>query len=203
MICFRKTLFIFFQMTSLISFSQLDSTAINVGQQVRIHLKKTKTSNEPIKDGIYLQNGFQRFRGKITFHLHDWIQYDQTYLRPNTDSDLKMLFTEGIIYPSLFLGDTSGYGMVIKTPPDSLNDLSKLFFHAFDSITVFITEDKTKTFSAQTTKRFSIWLFKKGFANAEEYFIELTNDLATKSTNIYMFVIGSRITYIRRGGIII
>lgn len=53
-----------------------------------------------------------------------------------------------------------------------------------------------------TIKIFRYWEYRKGFANPQVYFIELTNIAADKSTDMETFIKGAALTFVKDGWII-
>jgi hypothetical protein len=53
------------------------------------------------------------------------------------------------------------------------------------------------------TKRFLIWIYRKGMANPTEWYFELQNIKANEKTNLTEFIENAELTFIKKGTIII
>ena len=168
------------------------------------------------KQFVEFQNSkFERFKGEILVVNEHTIKYDgKSLLITNTNSELIRVFEIGILYPSIFVENR-------ETEPekkDSLNssktnedsviviklsrkDNSKFFFNRSDSLTISDFKESRNYSNSPTKRKFDFLLFYKGFANPTEFSIELTNESATKKTDLKTFIDGASLTYIKRGSI--
>lgn len=126
----------------------------------------------------YKKQTYNRFLGRIKVIDDNYLQFDSLTISVSyTSADLKTIFTEGLLYPTLFGNEDS-----LK-----ITDFRELKY----------VNDKPQY------KRFSFWLFRKWLANPQVYYIELTNNKSIPSTDLREFIKGARLTYFRPGSIII
>lgn len=132
----------------------------------------------------YKKEHHKKYSGTIKSIDNTTFQFDTLTMIVNyTPIELRSIFNQGLLYPSLF-GSESLFG---KEDSLRITDLQELKY-----------VDNGHTF-----KRFSFWLFRKWLANPQVYYVELTNEKATSTTDLRNFIKGSQLTYFRPGGIII
>jgi len=125
----------------------------------------------------YKKENYKRFSGQIITVNANTCQYGYLYFSiPEQADSIKPLFTSGILYPSLFGANASGIGNIKELPFPEL---------------------------PPAIKRFSCWVNRQGFANPVVYVFELTNEQATKQTDLKSFIMGASLTFIKQGTIII
>ncbi len=110
----------------------------------------------------------------------------------------------GIFYPNLIVGNSVA---VIKTKQqlDSLSDSQKVFYNMSrtDRLRISDFEELKSLSKSPKKKRFKFYLYRFGIMNPTIYYIELTNEKATKDFNQIEFMKGCRVTYIEKGSILL
>jgi hypothetical protein len=174
-------------------------TQINSDNQDNYSLRMQITIHEIFKGNISrLDSNTFKFDDKVLFVI-------------NTPYDLSKIVDLGILYPDIIAGTGNANNVEIDT-----ND--------WDSTVIVLEYKKNKTFdsifgsdsltisnlreinSSQNTfkiKKFSFLLFRNGFANPIEYFIELINDKSNKNMDLETFIKGARLINIEKGSILI
>jgi hypothetical protein len=140
----------------------------------------------------YIPQTFERYKGPITRN-GQYYSYGNWVLKIETNvKEWLSIFANGTVYPGIAQSNNT-----------SINASSA---KADTSIISAIEEIHFPTLSP-TRKRLRYWLFSKVFgswiANPTIYFIELTNDNSTKDTDLPTFLNGSRLSFYRRGWLII
>lgn len=126
----------------------------------------------------YKAQNLKKFSGAIKFIDNSSFRFDSLVMDVfYMSSDLKTIFEYGLLYPELFGEEDS-----LK-----ITDFQELKY----------VNDKPQH------KRFSFWLFRTWVANPQVYYIELTNDNATPTTDIRQFIKGAQLTYFKPGSFII
>jgi hypothetical protein len=159
---------------------------------------------EKLFEEKYTKQNYKRFTGEIVVVDKNHIRFGNKVLRAYFSPDLKSIFTQGIFYPQIITGDS-------VTPKKSekelrkMTDVQKLFYNMTQNDTLAIGEFEELKFlsTSPTIKRFRFWEYRKGFANPQVYFIELTNTTADKSTDLTTFINGATLTFVKDGWIII
>jgi hypothetical protein len=132
----------------------------------------------------YKKQYYKKYSGTIKSANKVMFQFDSLTMTVNYIlSELRSIFSEGLLYPSLF-GSMSLFG---KEDSLRITDLQELKY----------------VDNGPTYKRFSFWLFRKWLANPQVYYFELTNEKANWTTGLKDFIKGSQLTYFRPGGIIL
>lgn len=125
----------------------------------------------------YKKEEHSRYGKQIIAVNANTYQYGYQYFSiPELADSIKPLFTSGILYSSLFGANASGIGNIEELPFPEL---------------------------PPAIKRFSCWVNSQGFANPVVYVFELTNEQATKQTDLKSFIMGASLTFIKQGTIII
>jgi hypothetical protein len=126
----------------------------------------------------YKKQHYKRYSGTVKTINNLTFQFDTLTMIVNyTPTELRSIFGQGILCPSLFGSE--------------------------DSLRITDLQELKYVNNGPTYKRFSLWLFRKWLANPQVYYFELTNEKATITTNLKDFIKGSQLTYFRPGGIII
>jgi hypothetical protein len=90
---------------------------------------------------------------------------------------------------------------------DSLTDVQKIFKNPFQTDTLYIYPGSIEELKfleiSPRVKRFRFWLRLNGIANPFVYLFELTNENATKQTDIENFIKGASLTFFKQGWIVI
>lgn len=92
-----------------------------------------------------------------------------------------------------------------KIELESLSPSQRYFYELKrgDSYTVSNLEKVTFLSNSPQVKRFRFWLFRPHDMNAQVYLFELSNETATKSTDLGEFIKNSKLTFLKDGWIII
>ncbi len=123
----------------------------------------------------YQAQRFEKFTQPIIVR-GDTLFFDQERILVDSDYPFKSIFTKGLLYPSII--DTRGTSIIGLEELAFLNPSPK-------------------------QKRFRFWLFRKGFANPQVYFFELTNEKATDKTGLSDFIDGSSLSFLKGAWIVI
>jgi hypothetical protein len=129
----------------------------------------------------YVPQHFDKFTGLIHCDINDCLFNHIRLTLAITLPELQTIFSSGLFYPDLIPG---------RICPG-------------DSLIISSLEELPFAENGSAVKRFRFWLFENCLANPTVYFIELTNDQAKKGEEISSFVKGARLTFVRKGWIII
>jgi hypothetical protein len=125
----------------------------------------------------YKKQFFEKYKGAIRTLDENHISYGKALIEIyNCDKKLKPIFTNGLFYPQ-----------ILKT----------------DTLQISVLEEQTFLSNSPKIKRFKFWLYTKGLLNPTVYFIELTNNKATKNSSLIDFFKGSRLTFAKKAWLII
>lgn len=126
----------------------------------------------------YKKQYHKKYAGKVKPVNNITFQFDSlTLIVRYAQAELKTIFGQGILYPSLFGNE--------------------------DSLRITDLQELKYVSNGSACKRFSLWLFRKWLANPQVYYFELTNETAVTVTGLKEFIKGSRLTYFNPGGIIL
>ena len=160
-------------------------------------LKNIREQENPRVAKIFSQN-YMRFDGKILIVNENTIKYDdEVLLIYNTSNELKAIFEKGIFYPSIITGPVKK-GLSRKEELDSTMKILRN-----DSLSISDFEEQNNFGGSPKEKKFKFLLFSKGLMNPTVYYIELTNDNATRETDLKTFINGARLTLVTKGSILI
>ncbi len=123
----------------------------------------------------YKFSSYSRYSGKIT-EEDNTIYFASSTIQCDCGVDLKPVFTEGILYPE-----------ILGMERFKINNLEELHF--------LNTSSKIK--------RFRFWLWNNQLINPQVYFFELQNNDATEFTPIEVFLKGAKLTFLKKGWLII
>jgi len=154
----------------------------------------------------YSEQEHEKFGGAISVESNSIIKFDNKTLNIwAIDPILLKIFTNGILYPQLIIGDEKNRLPQSKAELDSLCGSERLAYFLAKNDSLKISDFKELKFLSITPKkkRFTFWVYNSGFMNPQVYFIELTNKKATKKTNMDAFINGSQLTYLKAGWLII
>ena len=151
----------------------------------------------------YKKENYKRFTGDITVIDKSHIRFGNKILRGYFPPELKSIFTQGIFYPQNISGDSVA-PKKSNEEISRMNDGQRVFYNMTQNDTLIIGNFEELKFlsKSSTTKRFRYWEYRKGFANPQVYFIELTNTAADKSTDMETFIKGATLTFVKDGWII-
>lgn len=160
----------------------------------------------------------ERFKGKIEVIDSSVIKYDDKTLSfRSLDSNIKLLFTIGILYPEVInqalqvaiTKDGKAVNKIDLKPtkkprkPKKSNSTVLVDFFGTDNLSFGNFEELYYLEDTFNKKRFTFWLSRKNLMNPTVYYFELTNDIATKETSIEDFIKGANLTVLREGEVII
>lgn len=153
----------------------------------------------------YKKQDYTKFNGKIEIISDDKIKFGNKNLIVYCPKEYLSIFTTGIFYPQLILGDTENNKILSNEEQVKLSSEERFKYNLNRNDTFRISAFEELTFLTKSpkTKRFRFWNFRPGFANPQVYFIELTNEKATKKTLLQEFIQNAQLTFIKAGHIII
>jgi len=151
----------------------------------------------------YKKENYKRFAGEIKVIDKNHIRFGNKILRGYFSPELKSIFTQGIFYPQIITGDS----VAPKKSNEELikmTDGQRVFYNMTENDTLVIGEFKELKFlsKSHTVKRFRFWEYQEWSANPQVYFIELTNTVADKSTEMETFIKGATLTFVKGGWVI-
>jgi hypothetical protein len=174
------------------------------GQNENLNQTKYQFAKK-VFENEYLKTTYEKFGGKIVIENETTIKYDEKTLNiPNLNAELKLIFTNGIFYPNIVTGNQIAE---IKTE-EELNKMpqnEKVFYNMTRTDYLRIGNfDELKLLNPNCqTKRFLIWIYRKGMANPTEWYFELQNNKANEKTKLSEFMENAELTFIKKGTIII
>ncbi len=173
-------------------FSQRDSLLKVIDEQVRKDLKK---ESRDVNKGIYIQEGFPRYKGDIRSSGDTAIKYDDVILIIyNQRAAYRSLFEKGIFYPSILTGNISGRDWE-KERGIQITNRNRLF--DFTKLSIGDFEEIKSLQNSSTVKRIRFWVFRPVFVNPWEYIMDLENSSATEGTDFKTFIEGCKLIYIK------
>lgn len=153
----------------------------------------------------YSKSNFEKFKGKIEPVNKNTIKFDEkTLIIPNLKEEFKFIFTNGIFHPNIIFGNHITK-LKTKEELDKMNSNEKMFYNMSrtDSLTIGNFEELSLLNPNHKNKRFLVWIYTKGMMNPTEYYIELQNKKARRKTKLYDFIKNSKLTFCKKGTIII
>ena len=125
-------------------------------------------------------------------------------MKVSLSEGLKVLLENGIFYPNIITGNSETV-FKIKQQLDSLSDSQKAFYNMSrtDSLRISDFEELKSLSKSHKQKRFKFYLYRLGMMNPTIYYIELTNEKATKDFSLLEFMKECRVTYIEKGSILL
>jgi hypothetical protein len=153
----------------------------------------------------YLKTAYEKFDGKIIIVNDFTIKYDEKTLNiPNLEEEYKLIFTKGIFYPNIVMGNEIAE-IKTKAEIDKMTKDEKIFYNMTrtDSLTIGAFDELPLLNPNVKTKRFLIWIFRNGEMNPTEWYFELQNANATKETELKEFIKKAKLTFCKSGTIII
>jgi hypothetical protein len=127
----------------------------------------------------YIKAKYKRFDSKIVVNGNSYEFKDKTLEVTNTTQELRAIFSNGILFPSLFEIEFI------------LSGTKQIGISGLEEVSFLSNNPKYK--------RFKFSSHRKGFLNPTIYFFELTNKSATKNTDILTFINGSTLTFFKDG----
>jgi len=154
----------------------------------------------------YTLQAYNKFSGTTLVKDKSTIKFDnKTLIIWGFEPELLKIFTDGIFYPQLLLGNMSNTPEKSKSELDALSEGERLMYFLTKNDTLKISDFEELKFlsTTPTVKRFRFWKFTPGFINPQVYFIELTNKNATEKTDLSIFIKGAKLTFMKDGWLII
>jgi hypothetical protein len=144
----------------------------------------------------YLHQSYDRYSGVITIVDNDTYKYeDEVLMVYNTCPSLKTIFQKGIFYPGIITG-------TVKKGLDRKQELDSMLFRN-DSLTISDLQELRFLRKSPNSRFFRFWLYSKSMFNPTVCVIELTNDSATKKTELVTFIKESKLTFFKEGWLIL
>jgi hypothetical protein len=160
---------------------------------------------EEIFQTKYHQMSFEKFKGEIKMIDKHTFRFDEKILQiDQIDEENKLIFLNGIFYPNIITGNAVAQ-IKSKAEINSLTSQQRIIYNIIRTDSLYISNfNEIKYLNPDyRTKRFVFWLFKKGTMNPTEYYLELTNEEATKSTSIEDFIKNAVLSFFYKGSLII
>jgi len=154
----------------------------------------------------YVKQSFTKFTGKISVVDKNTLTFDnKTLIIWAFQPELLEIFTEGIFYPQILIGNEEN--RPVKTPEElaKLSDQERLSYKMLrnDSLKISDFEEVKFLSKSPKVKRFRFLNFTSGFANPIVYFIELTNENANEMTDLKTFIKNAKLTFVKDGWLMI
>ncbi|RZL40794.1 MAG: hypothetical protein EOP00_26115 [Pedobacter sp.] len=154
----------------------------------------------------YVKQSFERFKGKVTVIDKNTVTFDNKTLTIWAfEPALLEILTEGIFYPQILIG--SEENQPIKNSEElkmmSVEERISYKMTKNDSLKISDFEEVKFLSKSPKVKRFRFWNFRSGFANPMVYFIELTNEDATETTDLKTFIKSAQLTFVKSGWLIL
>lgn len=150
-------------------------------------------------ESSYSKQEYPFFNGTINIKDEKYFAFNGQVMIVSTNAaDLKSIFSKGIFYPQIITGDCAKQKSGSLDTPDEISTLISC-----DSLTISSLEELTFLNTSITQKRFRFLLWRKGLANPQLQFMELTNDKAKEHMTLAEFIKGARLTFYKAGSILI
>lgn len=153
----------------------------------------------------YKKQNYNKFNGKIEIISDNKIKFENKDLIIYCPKEYLSIFTTGIFYPQLVIGNTENNKILSSEEQKKLSSKERLKYNLNrnDSFSISAFEELAFLTKSPKTKRFRFWNIRPGFANPQVYFIELTNEKATEKTLLQEFIQNAQLTFIKAGHIVI
>lgn len=148
----------------------------------------------------YVRQNFEKFQGKITVIDKTNITFNNKTLQFwNIKPELLQVFTEGIFYPQIVLGNEENN--IIKTQSELLSEKEAVLYNLKrnDKLKISNFEELVSLSKSPKVKRFRFLRYSFALMNPQVYFIELTNENATENTDLNSFIKDSKLTFVELG----
>jgi hypothetical protein len=164
----------------------------------------------------YVKSNYNRFSEKIesfdyvsdsfvdtNLTSHTFRYGQKTIIVRNLNQEFMQLFKKGIFNPDVIFGKETSKMSKVKF--DSLTESQQIIYNLTrnDSLTISGLEELKKLNPNFKTKRFSFLVWRIGFANPTEYYIEFYNGEAKKKSGFNEFIENSTMSFFYRGTILI
>lgn len=153
----------------------------------------------------YKKQQYNKFNGNIEIVNDNKIKFDNKTLIVHCQKEFLPIFTSGIFYPQLIIGNGENNKILSKEEEEKLSPQDRFIYNLNrnDSFSVSIFEELSFLSKSPKIKRFRFWNSRPGSANPQVYFIELTNEKANEKTSLEKFIQNAELTFIKAGHIII
>lgn len=189
---------------SIPSISQIDSIKRINPANITTQGENERYWAQEIFDKNYNPQLFESYKGTIMLINETTFRYDGiTIIAHFIEKEYRAIFEKGIFYPAIFAGYNDGRILELPQVPDSVRLKPFYSFLRYDSLRVGIMENLTFLNPSGKIKRFKLYLSRPGLMNPSMYVFELTNDTATKTTDLVSFINGARLTFFRFVSILI
>lgn len=148
----------------------------------------------------YVKQSFEKFQGKITVTDKTNITFNNKTLQFwDIKPELLQVFTEGIFYPQILLGNEENN--IIKSESELLSEREAALynFKRNDKLRISNFEELVSLSKSPKVKRFRFLNYSFAPMNPQVYFIELTNENATENTDLNSFIKGAKLTFVCLG----
>ncbi|MCW4468268.1 hypothetical protein OGH69_04755 [Flavobacterium sp. MFBS3-15] len=194
-------------MTKRVLYCLLFCTALANAQEKQLRNNEERENDSAIQlfEKEYLKQEYDTFEGKITVIDHNTILFDNKTLLGNIPAEYLSIFTKGIFYPQLLLGNAENTPVKSDSEYKSLSEKEKFAYiiSRNDTMKIYGFEELKFLQVSPKVKRFRFRYYRQGFTNPTIYFIELTNEEANEQTSPETFIKGARLTFLTDGWIMV
>lgn len=191
--------------SSVSAFCQIDSLKKRIDpRHITTEGEQEQYWAQEIFEKQYEIQSFERYKGTITLINRNTIKYNESIITAGfIQEEYRIIFEKGILYPAIFAGYNDGRILELSQVPDSVRSKPLYSFSRNDSLYVGIMENLTFLNPSDKVMRFKLYLSRPGLMNPSMYVFELTNDTATKTTDLVSFIKGARLTFFKFVSILI
>ena len=154
----------------------------------------------------YVEQSFDNFKGVISIKGKRTLTFENKTLEVwTTNPELMDIFIRGIFCPQLIIGNEESNPSKSKTEIAQLSDKEKFKYWISKNDTLQISNFEELEFMNKSPqkKKFRFWNHSSGLANPQVYLLELTNNKASKDTDLKTFIQEAKLTFLKAGWIII
>lgn len=159
---------------------QTNSNSIDSKKEYNNQSEQEDSLSRQFFEENYSRQKYGRYESRIVIS-GDTVKYSDKYFLVWIPAKFKKIFSNGIFYPTIIIGQSKRY----------------------HKLTIANFEELTFLSNSPTQRRFRFWLTGKGEINPTVCFIELTNPNATYKTDIDSFINGAMLTFYKAGWFII
>ena len=156
------------------------------------------------------ENGYEKqdypiYKSKIIVESNYQILFGDKTLKLNCSPEYLPIFTNGIFYPQLIIGNGENNKILTSEELQKLTLEEQIFskLSRNDYFNISNLEELTFLNPDFKTKRFRFWSFQLGMANPNVFYFELTNKKGNKKMSIEKFIKNSKLTFIKKGYVIL
>lgn len=153
----------------------------------------------------YEKQRYDTFEGKIRVIDSNTILFDDKTLHGDLPPEYLSIFTEGLLYPQLLLGNADNNPVKPDSEISLMDEKEKFAYITSrnDTMKVYGFEELKFLRPSAKIKRFRFRYYRQGFTNPTIYFIELTNEKADADTDNETFIKGAMLTFLKDGWIMV